>query len=423
MSGRLAAPFWQADKFVVWNGVTWVLNEELWMNTCAEEANVGKNMERWLGWTVWEIGTVNLTPFMTDSQGKYILSSPNETYRNIIQRMIEIANYPAQKPGIDAPGITINIDLAFQYRKDEDDIARSPFRNNTLGTTDLYDPKNWPYFKEYMLWWFSLRHKKHPITGQPLKIKYSLGNEMLGDSLEFNYSMIREFDREKIWPFSWSICASVPNTQSGNDLFKRLPEMIHREGLFLWAPEMKTKYWDTNIYRPVHGCGEIRKGIDIMDLAIFYFLLHPILVRLSDDGCKRKPGVTWWFNAVRKICTLRGTDALTFPWEVQKPLVIVEHLPEDCDDAHVDVYAAMARAYAETFGPLENVGKWPDKWVAPVLPEIPDPPLPPDPPVPPAPPVKPLFSWKGEWNNNKGKILTVIGVIVLVIIVILVTGC
>jgi hypothetical protein len=375
-SGRLASPFWQADKFVTWNGVDWVIDEERWMNTCAEEANVGKNMERWLGWTVWEdTGRTNLTPFMVDSDGKYILSFPNERYWAIVQRMIEIANYPAQRPGISAPGITICIDLAFQYKDDLDDIKRSPFRNNTLGATSLYDPAVWPYFEAYVLRWIAMRKKLHPITGQPLKIVIAEGNELLSDSLEFCYNLQRLLDRAKVWPFAWAICADIPS--SGNDLFKELPAQINRESLFFWAPERHGEYWDANVYRPVHGCGEIRDGVDIFKLAVDYFALHPILFRASDDGCKRKPGAAWWYDAVKHLCTMRGTDALSYPWGVQKPLIIVEHLPEDCDDQAVDVYRAMANAYRETFGPLENEGQWPDRWTKPVASTDPMPTVPP----------------------------------------------
>lgn len=393
ISGRLAAPFWQADGIVTWNGSTWILDEEKWMNLCAEEANIGKNMERWLGWTVWEdTGKTNLTPFMVDSDGKYILSFLNEKYFEILERMIQIANYPAQKPGKTAPGITIAIDLAFQYTNDPDDIRRSPFRNNTLGISSLYDPSAWPYFEAYALRLLDLRKKTHPITGQPLKIKYGMGNELLADGLEISFRIIRLMDREREWPFSWSICADIPS--DGNDLFKELPKMIDREGLFLWAPERNINEWDTNIIRPVHGCGEIRSGVDIAETVFYYFSFHPIKWKGSDDGCRRKPGAAWWYEYTKKICSERNGQALTYPWEVQKPIIAVEHLPEDCDDPAIDVYTAIARAYEENFEPLENTGQWPDKWQKP---------------VPPVPPAKctlwshlKRLNFKAAWEHIRG---------------------
>jgi len=94
-----------------------------------------------------------------------------------------------------------------------------------------------------------------------------------------------------------------------------------------------------------------------------------------------------------------------------------EYLPKarNRDDLAAKGVLAISEAYAERFGNPENFGKYPDDWQEPEIPDIPD--------EPDDPPVKPDFNWKGEWNNNKGKILAVVGVIVLVIIVILVTGC
>ena len=124
ISGSLAAPFWQGDKFVMFDDTlnTWVLDEQRWFNFCHNLANRGVNLMRWLGWTVWEdTGKKNLTPFLFDENGKYILSSRNDKYWEIVEKMIKIANYPSQKSGITAPGITLWIDLFFQYYNDPDD--------------------------------------------------------------------------------------------------------------------------------------------------------------------------------------------------------------------------------------------------------------------------------------------------------------
>jgi len=371
ISGSLAAPFWQGDKFVVFDDTknTWVLDEQRWFNFCHNLANRGVNLMRWLGWTVWEdTGKKNLTPFLFDENGKYILSSRNDKYWEIIEKMIKIANYPSQKTGITAPGITIWIDMFFQYYNDKDDQKRSPWRNNTIGTTSLYDPANWPYTEAYMLEWFKLSKEKG------CKIVYGMGNEMEGDCLEFGYNELRIMDRERIFPFSWGVCPEVP--ASGDmELFKNFPMMIAREGLFKWYQPMPNFVWDTSIIRPAHSCGDIINGVDIYMTANGYWNCLPIRWVGSDDGVHSqagpdgRPDAKQWDKMVTTLVTWRGTDALTMPWNVEKPIVSLEHLPDGYflqPDVEMGIFEAMGVAYGRYLPPLENINQWMEDWVAPI---------------------------------------------------------
>ncbi len=406
----LTAP---SDKFVVWTGTTWELDEIRWGNYCRELANAGVNIMRWLGWNHWfdwydKTLTHNLTPWLQQpNDGPYDLSQDNETYWKIADRMIEIANYPAQKPGIQAPGITIQEDLAYEYMNDKDDQQKSPWRNNVQGIVTLYAPAAWPYFEKYMLRWLALG-KKH-------KIVFGMGNEMGSESLDFCRLMLRALDRERVWPFSWGICAEIPSN-GGNDVFKALPDIIFKEGLYLWHP-LRTMIdpatgnlfnrWDCSVFRPVHACGERRGGVDVFDKTFEYFAFHPIRFKMSDDGCMGeagKPGADWWYNAVKRICAERGGQALTIPWGgIERPTMMVEHLPDDDlydvgREKHLHIFAEIARAYRESFGPLENEGQWPDVWVKP--PDIIEPPDEPKDPI-----VRPGINLRGEWANNKWLII------------------
>lgn len=360
--------------FVTWNGSTWTLNENRWGTYCAEMANRGVNFFRWLGWNPWYNWVVpsahNLTPFIEVSPGRFDLSQRNETYWNIARRMVEIMHYPAQKQGIEAPGIKLLIDLAFQYANDPDDRAKSPWRNNVQGTTSLYDEANWTFFECFAAEWMGLADE----TG--------MGNEMEAEGVEFGKKLLRFMDGERVWPFSWGICPDVPS-DDGNDLFKVFPKAIYDENLFLWNPLRQGDRWDTSIIRPTHACGEERGGVDVFETALSYWACLPIRWIASDDGCmgpEGKPGAEWWGNAVRRICTYQGTDALTIPWDgIDRPMLGIEHLPDDkpwdeCRVEQLGVFDAIAAAYAETFPPLENFGKWPDAWVDPDPPDPPDPP-------------------------------------------------
>jgi hypothetical protein len=430
----LTAP---ADKFVVWTGTTWELDEIRWGNYCRELANAGVNFMRWLGWNHWfdwydKTYAHNLTPWLQQPNGLYDLTQVNEAYWKIAERMIEIANYPAQKPGRKAPGITLQLDLAYEYMNDKDDQQKSPWRNNVQGIVTLYAPAAWPYFEKYMLRWLALG-KKH-------KIVFGMGNEMGSESLDFCRLMLRVMDRERVWPFSWGICAEIPSN-GGNDVFKALPDIIFKEGLYLWHP-LRTMIdpatgqlfnrWDCSVFRPVHACGEKRGGVDVFDKAFEYFAFHPIRWKASDDGCMGetgKPGAAWWYSTVNTLCTERGGQALTIPWDgIEHPLIMVEHLPDDelydiGREKHLQIFAEIARAYREAFGPLENEGQWPDVWAKPpVIIEPPD-----DPYVP--PPVKPHTgeNWAGWWRNQIGWIKNrkwwIVGLVALVILFIALKGC
>jgi hypothetical protein len=366
----------QGDKFVTWNGVTWVLDENRWGTFCAEMADRGVNMMRWLGWNVWyHLGGItpqrNLTPFMVDSSGKYILSFPNEKYWEIAERMIDIMNYPSQTKGNTAPGITLWMDLAYQYTYDADDIKGSPWRNNTIGTTDLYGQRNWQYFEACMLRWFALAKKIHLMTGKPLKIVFSLGNELGAESLAFGDNMLRVMDRERVWPFSWGICPELPLI--GDALFKKSLDVIRNENLFAWHPlrAIGGDAWEASIKRPVHHVGRDYHGLDVLQNVLDNWGGNPIGKVLSDDGClgaDGKPNAAEWCDLMRRICTWRGTDAITIPWSgIDHPYIGVEHLPDDelwdvCREKQLLVFEAIARCYNQYIGKLENQGQWPDKW-------------------------------------------------------------
>jgi len=416
--GAMFPLHYQGDLFVTYNGVTWVLNEERWFNFCQEMANRGVNIFRWLGWNVWAwaLGAKNLGPFLMDASGKYNLSVWNETYWQIAERMIVIMNYPSQKPGNTAPGITLDMNLFYQYTGDANDQAGSPFRNNTIGTTSLYDEANWQYAEAYMLRWFAL--------GKKYKIVFGMGNELGADSLEFCYNVLRVMDRERVWPFSWGICAEVPSP-GGNDVFKALPKFINDSGLFEWSPNKHIPEWECNVRRRVHKCGGMIGITDVFSQACAYFNCLPVLWIASDDGCmgpEGKPGKEWWYGAVKTLCTYRGTDALTFPWPCQKPIIGIEHLPDDeqwdiARPKQLPVFEAIGQAYLDHMGQsLENWKQWPDAWVEPVIV------VPPGPgPVVDVPVVKPPFDLNGWWNNNHETVYaSIIGIIVLVVLLILI---
>jgi len=179
-----------SQKFVNWSDTLndWVLDEERWFNYCVDMANRGVNMFRWLGWNCWfdwyaefKDYKHNLTPWIQVSPGVYDLSQKNKRYWEIVKRMIEIANYPSQTAGINAPGIAIKIDLAYQYDKDKDDIKKNPFRNNNNGVHSLLEDVAFPFFEAYCLEWFKLKN-------EGLNIKFGMGNEMGDNSLYFGLS-------------------------------------------------------------------------------------------------------------------------------------------------------------------------------------------------------------------------------------------
>jgi hypothetical protein len=348
----------------------WVYHEESWFNYCGPDmANRGVNMMRWLGWSVWpnwydnQGYKTNLTPFIQVSPGIYDLSKRNNRYWEIAEQMIRVMNYPSQQEGIDAPGITLWIDLAYQYRNDNDDIKFSPWRNNVQGITDLYDPKCWPYFEAYMLEWFKLKKEKG------LNIVFGMGNELGKDSLEFCYNMLDVMDKEHIWPFAWAICPEVPAVDGWGDTFKYLPKYIDDHNLFQWyQPWRGSKWWDTDVIRPTHGCCNIpdRNGNNIFQLAYGYWANHPIRWQASDDGCMGgatpRPGADLWYSMSKQIC--RG-QALTKQWNepIEYPMIGIEHLPDDepwptCREQQLKIFEAMISPYESNHGPLANHGKW-----------------------------------------------------------------
>jgi hypothetical protein len=203
-----------------------------------------------------------------------------------------------------------------------------------------------------------------------------MGNEMGADSLEFCYWMLDIMNREKIWPQSWAICPDVPS--DGNDLFKLLPKYINDNNLFMWHPLRSGERWDTSIIRPTHSCcGCVNdQGVNVFEQAMAYWACLPIRWQVSDDGCMGgstpRPGVDQWNQMVTRICTYRGTDALTIPWnDIEYPPIMgIEHLPDDdpwdeSRDAQLKIFDAMAAPYEQYIGPWENKGQWPDAYVAP----------------------------------------------------------
>lgn len=367
--GAMFPLHYQGDLFVTYNGVTWVLNEERWFNFCQEMANRGVNMMRWLGWNVWAwaLGAKNLGPFLMDVSGKYNLSVWNETYWQIAERMIQIMNYPSQKQGNTAPGITLDMDLFYQYTNDTDDQAGSPFRNNTIGTKSLYDEANWPFAEAYAMRWFALRNKG-------LKIEFGMGNELGGESLDFCGKLLRLMDLQRAWPFTWAICPQVPLVD--DDVFKELYKPIRNEGLFMWYPIRTNKEdrWDSSIKRPVHNVGDMRGGVDVLTHVMSNWAGLPIGIFLRDDGCmglNGKPGADQWYQMTKKIC--QWPNALTVPWGgVDLPLIGIEHLPDDeqwdvSREKQLLVFDAIARGITESGFSLANFGQWPDAWVEPVI--------------------------------------------------------
>lgn len=367
------------QKFVTWDEVqkTWVLNEERWFNYCGPDmANRGVNQSRWLGWNCWydwydSSYTHNLTPFVQGDDGLYRLTQRNDKYWEIAEKMIRIMNYPSQVEGNTAPGITLWIDLFYQYTNDVDDIRKSPWRNNTHGITSLYDPAARPFAEAYMLEWFKLAKEKG------LKIVFGMGNEVTVEGLDFCYWMLDVMDRERIWPHSWAICPDIPS--DGNDLFKMLPKYIYDNGLFMWHPlrQNGNTYWDTSIIRPTHSCcGCVNdQGVNIFEQAMEYWACLPIRWQVSDDGCMGgstpRPGVDQWTQMVTRICTYRGTDALTINWNgIDKPTMGIEHLPDDepwddCRDEQLKIFEAMAAPYEQYVALWENKGKFNIPYVKP----------------------------------------------------------
>jgi hypothetical protein len=329
-------------------------------------------MFRWLGWNVWydwyDISYKhNLTPFLQDQNGLYILTSRNDKYWEIVERMIQIANYPSQKSFINAPGITIWFDLFYQYRNDADDIKKSPWRNNTHGFTDLYDSAQQPFIEAYMLEWFKLKKKG-------LKIEFGIGNELLGDSLEFCNRVLRVMDREKIWPFSWGICPEIPLI--GNALFKKSLDTIRNENLFLWYPIRNAgNSWEASIKRPVHHVGRPYNGIDVLQSILDNWGQNPIGKIASDDGCMGstgKPNASEWAILMERILTYNGnTNAITKQWmNIDHPYFGIEHLPDDepwdiCREKQLLLFDTIAKVYAQYVEPFENYGKWPIEYIKP----------------------------------------------------------
>ena len=194
------------------------------------------------------------------------------------------------------------------------------------------------------------------------------------DGIEFGRNVLRVMSREHVWPFSWGICPEVPAT-SGMEDFKYFPMCMADENLYQWYQPMPNFVWDTSIIRPAHSCGDTINGVNIFETACGYWNCLPIRWVASDDGVHSqngpdgRPDATQWANMVRRLCTYRGTDALTLPWNVEKPIIGVEHLPDGYTaqpDVEMGIFAAMANAYEETFEALENKGKWDLAWVAPI---------------------------------------------------------
>lgn len=362
---------WSAEKN------TWVLNTERWFNYCGPDmANRGVNMMRWLGWSVWPNWTdpngykTNLTPFIQVSDGVFDLTKRNDKYWELAEQMIRIMNHPTQKEGVTAPGITLWMDLAYQYTNNKDDIKFSPWRNNVQGIKDLYDPACWQYFEKYMLEWFKLSKEKG------LKIVYGMGNEMGEESLDFCYRMLDVMDRERIWPFAWGIGPEIPSP-NGNDFFKKLPKYIDEHNLFMWYPYRDSNWWDTDILRPTHGCCncENNQGVNVFNQAMEYWAGHPIRWQASDDGCMGgatpRPGVEQWEDMVTDICTWDGgTGALTKVWDIEYPLMAVEHLPDDepwdtCREEQLKIFEAMVRPYEKYLGKMANHDQFPYTYVQP----------------------------------------------------------
>jgi hypothetical protein len=356
---------------------TWVLNEERWYNYCMDMANRGVNMFRWLGWSVWPNWSdsngykTNLTPFVQVSEGVFDLTKRNNKYWEIAEQMIRIMNYPSQKAGNTAPGISLWIDLFYQYTNDSHDQQFSPWRNNVQGIKNLYDIENRQYALAYMLEWFKLAKEKG------LKIVFGMGNEMTAESLDFCYFILETMDQQKIWPHAWAICPDIPS--NGNDLFKKLPSYIYDYNLFMWHPlrQDPADRWDTSIIRPTHGCCgcENNQGVNVFEQAMDYWAVHPIRWQVSDDGCMGgatpRPGVDQWTQMVTRICTYHGTEALTKVWNgIEMPIMGIEHLPDDepwddCKEEQLKIFEAMAVPYEQYIGPLANKGKWTVPYVKP----------------------------------------------------------
>ena len=369
----VAALFRPENKFVYWSDFDkdWHLDEAAWGNYCAQLANLGVNMMRWFGWTCWHDYIIkdykhNLTPFMEESSGLYHLLKWNETYWNIIDRAIEIANYPSQVTGVKAPGITIWIDLAYQYANDEDDKAKSPWRNNIQGIKSLYDPKCWPHFKDYAIRWFNLSRVKCR------KIVYGLGNEMQKDSLQFVFKEIDLFDEEQIWIFSWGIFYDMPPVKA-LELSKEQPDYIIKNKKFLWHPMVpESEKWDCSIVRECHVVGSYTKdGKPIDRIAVENWGAHPIRWCASDDGTNPKPDAKYWKDFMGYICTYKGGKIFTESYPaIVNPTIAIEHLPDDMGwpefaTEQLNIFDTIAKVYEKYFGKLENKGKWTYVWPPP----------------------------------------------------------
>jgi len=370
----LMALFRPENEFVYWSDSdnTWYLDEYKWGTYCAELANRGVNMMRWLGWSVWFNYIVkdykhNLTPFIEESSGLYHLLKPNQTYWNIIDRAIEIANYPSTVTGIKAPGITIWIDLVYQYTNNEDDKKKSPWRNNVQGFKSLYDPKVWPHVKEYMITWLNLSK----IKGR--KIKYGLGNEIGADGLPLMKFELDVFNEQKIWPFSWGICWDMPPIKA-MEISKEQPGYIIDKNLFMWYPLRQTsKKWDCSILRECHVVGQHTKDGKAIDrIAVDNWGINPIRWCLSDDGTNPKPDAKYWKELMEFLCTYKGgTKFFTATHKsLENPTVAIEHLPDDkpwhdFKDEQLNIFDTIAQIYEKYIGKLENRGKWAPSFVAP----------------------------------------------------------
>jgi hypothetical protein len=155
----------------------------------------------------------------------------------------------------------------------------------------------------------------------------------------------------------------------------------------------------------------------------FYGETHTRKAEYSDDGVdyKNRPEYaskvdrqkTYW----RASFEVRYTVYLyVFEHNKAGRLFKVEVLPQTWEkDYGIEGMLAAAKAYKKAYGvALYNAGKYPEPVI--VDPVIPDP-VTPDVPDVPDVVVKPPFSLQGEWNNNKGKILVAIGIIVILLLI------
>jgi len=384
-----------------------------------------------------------LKPFLfDDTKDVWNFFFLNDEYFFILDQIVDTFN---------EMGVVVNSSLADECQgHGADRQAQSVYYNNNLNSVGVYDDKMFPYHANFVRRVLRLLKNKKLKNGRP-GTNFEIGNELNGKGgVELAKIIIDELYKEKIEPWritlgammikcrflgyidpdtpgTWYDCKSKRTNM--DEICTYLVKVYESEKLYMnsthevrWVAHSFGDYIEDKVRRPF---GEIFHQVHDWWVKVKR-IVGSVRCWLDTDGCDNADGYTGRPSAQRMydmIIKLVG-DCPKSAWLIGGfSKFTINFLPNGEKNFEM---VLIARKMAEAVHKL--TGKWPElrgkvKTYEEMYPEI-------EPPPPPRqhrlsraaePEVKPPINWRGEWNNNKGKIIA--GAVILLGITILALTC